>query len=147
LQDAIRALSPESRYTRFFSPLRELPPALLDRATHPDAAGELQLVAVAGAGPDERIVGGARYAATATHGDCEFAVAIVDDWHGRGLARVLLETLIETARARGFRRMEGYVLGSNGAMLGLAERLGFAPAPSPEGPTVLLVRRELGPAA
>jgi GNAT superfamily N-acetyltransferase len=145
LQVAIRALSPESRYSRFFSPLRELPPQLLERATHPDPKGELQLVAVAGL--EEEIIGGARYAATATDGDCEFGVAVVDEWHGRGLARLLLETLMRTAHARGFARMEGYILASNATMLGLAKRLGFATVTSPEGPTVRLVRRDLGTVA
>lgn len=147
LQAAVRALSAESRYTRFFSPLRELPPELLERATHPDAKGELQLVAVAGSGLQEEIIGGARYAATATVGDCEFGVAVVDEWHGRGLARLLLESLMQAARARGFARMEGYILATNAAMLGLAKRLGFATIKSPEGPTVCLVRRDLGTVA
>lgn len=146
LQAAIRALSPESRYSRFFSALDELPPRLLDRATHPDARRELQLVAFAGPGDEQEIVGGARYAATATDGDCEFAVAVVDGWQGRGLARSLLETLMHAARARGFLRIEGYVLVTNLAMLGLAERLGFAKLQSAEGPTVYLVRRDLGTA-
>src|SRR5262245_41499219 len=69
LQAAIRALAAESRYSRFFSPVRELPPQLLDRATHPDAKRELQLVAVAGSEAEEKIIGGARYAAAATDGD------------------------------------------------------------------------------
>lgn len=146
LQAAIRALSPESRYSRFFSALRELPPQLLERATHPDAKGDLQLVAVAGSGVEEAIVAGTRYAATATDGDCEFAVAVVDAWHGRGLARLLLETLMRTAHARGFARMEGYILASNVPMLALAKRLGFMTVESPEGPTVRLVRCELGTA-
>jgi GNAT superfamily N-acetyltransferase len=143
LQAAIRTLSEESRYARFFAPLRELPPQLLERATHPDTKRELQLVVVAGTGLEEEIVGGARYAATTTAGDCEFAVAVLDEWHGRGLARLLLETLMREARARGFVRMEGYVLATNAAMLGLAKRLGFAMLASPEGPTVSLVRRDL----
>jgi GNAT superfamily N-acetyltransferase len=144
LQAAIRRLSPHSRYTRFFSPLRELPPQLLERATHPDAERELQLVAVAGTGAAEQIIAGARYAATAEAGTCEFAVAVVDEWHGLGLARQLLAMLMRSARTRGFAHMEGYVLASNVAMLGLAERLGFVPVQSPEGPTVCLVRSDLG---
>jgi GNAT superfamily N-acetyltransferase len=144
LQAAIRALSVESRYSRFFSPLRELPPELLERATHPDAKRELQLVAVVASDSKEVIVGGARYAAAATDGDCEFAVAVVDEWHGRGLARLLLETLMRAAHAHGFARMEGYILATNAAMLGLANRLGFTTLESPEGPTVRLVRRDLG---
>ena len=143
LQIAIRRLSPESRYSRFFSPLRELSPQLLARATNPDAERELQLVAVVGEGVAEEIIAGARYAGAEGSRDCEFAVAVVDEWHGLGLARQLLETLMRTARARGFERMEGYILATNASMLGLAKRLGFVPAPSPEGPTVALVRCDL----
>ena len=147
LQAAIRGLSSESRYSRFFSALRELPPTLLDRAIHPDAKRELQIVAVAGVGTEEKIIAGARYAATATDGDCEFGVTVIDEWQGRGLARLLLETLMRTARARGFARMEGYILATNARMLGLAKSLGFSRLKSPEGPTVCLVRRDLGTVA
>lgn len=144
LQAAIRSLSAESRYSRFFSPMPKVPSQLLARAIHPDVKTELQLVAVTGAGSEEKIIGGARYAATETEGDCEFAVAVVDEWHGRGLARLLLETLMRAARARGFARMEGYILTTNARMLGLAKHLGFSRLESPEGPTVCFVRRDLG---
>jgi acetyltransferase len=140
LQTAVRTLSPDARYSRFFSPLRELPPTLLERATHPDAERELQLVAVAG----DAIVAGARYAATPKPTCCEFAVAVLDEWQRCGLARRLLEELMRTARARAFRHMEGYILASNVAMLDLAKRLGFAPVASPEGPSVRLLRCDLG---
>ena len=143
LQDAIGRLSVESSYRRFFSPLRTLPRQLLERATHPEAGRELQLVAVVGEGDDETIVAGARYAALAEQGDCEFAVAVVDDWHGYGLARRMLEIVMGHARAGGFARMEGYVLATNAAMLGLAKRLGFTESASSEGPTVRMVRRAL----
>jgi RimJ/RimL family protein N-acetyltransferase len=143
LATAILALSPESRYSRFFAPVPRVSSQMVARATHPDAKRELQLVAVVGAGADEEIVAGARYGATETEGDCEFAIAVVDAWHGRGLARLLLETLMRTARDRGFARMEGYVLATNGAMLGLAKKLGFVTGKSPEGPTVCLVQRDL----
>jgi RimJ/RimL family protein N-acetyltransferase len=144
LQEAIRGLSVQSSYYRFFSPLRQLPAKLLERATRPEPEREEQLVAVAGEGTQEKIIGGARYGAL-TDGDCEFAVAIVDEWHGLGLARPLLEMLIRSARARGFQRMEGYILATNTRMLGLAKRLGFAEMPSSEGPTVRMVRRDLQP--
>jgi len=143
LQDAIRALSVESRYARFFTPLRELPPTLLARATRPEPGRELQLVAAHAASDGEIIVGGARYTALPTAGDCEFAVAIIDAWHGFGLARRLLELLIEHARAGGFERMDGYVLTTNTRMLALAKRLGFTGSASSEGPTVRTVRRDL----
>jgi len=139
LQTAVRTISPDARYSRFFSPLRELPASLLERATNPDADTELQLVAVVG----DAIVAGARYAATTEPACCEFAVMVLDEWQRCGLARSALDELMRTARARGFHHMEGYILSSNVAMLGLARRLGFAPVPSPEGPTVHLLRCDL----
>jgi GNAT superfamily N-acetyltransferase len=143
LQEAMRALSTQSSYYRFFSPLRELSPQLLERATHPEADRELQLVAVVGEDAQEEIIGGARYAATAGSADCEFAIAVVDEWHGLGLARQLLQTLMRAASARGFERMEGYILATNTRMLGLAKRLGFENVASSEGPTVRMVRCDL----
>ena len=143
LQDAIRALSVQSSYYRFFSPLPQLPTKLLERATRPEPERELQLVAVIGEGADEKIIAGARYGAIPDSRDCEFAVAVVDAWHGLGLARSLLETLEQLARARGFERMEGHVLATNKRMLSLARRLGFAEMASSEGPTVRMVRRDL----
>jgi GNAT superfamily N-acetyltransferase len=143
IQAAIKRLSPESRYTRFMSPLQELSRYMLDRAVSPAPGRELQLVAVSGEKPRPAIVAGARYSAGAGSRDCEFALAVADEWQGVGLARQLLEALIDAARARGFERMEGYILASNAPMLGLAKRLGFRQVESPEGPTVRLVQREL----
>ena len=143
MQAALRAMSDESRYTRFMSAVRELPPKMLDRATHPVAGREFQLVAVVGEGAQQAIVGGARYAAAAGSRDCEFALAIIDSWQGQGLARQLLETLMKLAGERGFERMEGYILPSNAPMLGLARRLGFASVANPEDPGVETVRCEL----
>ena len=147
MQAAIKRLSAESRYARFMTALRELPPQMLERAVNPDQARELQLVAVCGEGAQQKIVGGARYVGSPGSGDCEFAVTVADEWQGLGLARQLLQSLMQAARARGLERMEGYILASNSRMLGLARRLGFIEVPSPEGPGVRLVRRDLGRAA
>jgi len=142
MQAAMRRLSDEARYTRFMAPLKALSPSMLERAVHPVASRDLALVAVAGEGADEIIVGGARTIG-AGDGSCEFAVTITDGWQGAGLASKLMRALIEDARARGLERMEGYVLASNRPMLELARRLGFSVGPSEEGPSVRLVRLEL----
>jgi RimJ/RimL family protein N-acetyltransferase len=141
---AIKRLSAESRYMRFMAPLNDLSPQMLDRAVNPVAGRELQLVAVDVEDGRQTIVGGARCCGSSEGGqDCEFALAVADDWQGVGLARRLLQALMRVAHAAGFRRMEGYVFSSNTRMLGLARRLGFERVASPEGPTVQLVRREL----
>lgn len=132
---AFLRLSSESRYTRFMSVVRDLSEATLHQATHPDAASEFALVAVAG----EQIVAGGRFVAVPKTADCEFAVTVVDDWQGHGLGRALLTALKEAAAARGYGRMEGYVLSTNLAMRKLGARLGFTDGPMPGDATTRLL--------
>lgn len=138
MQAAVARLSDDSRAARFMAALKELSPAMLERAVRPTPGRDLALVAVAG----DAIVGGARYVG-ATNGSCEFAVTVADEWQGAGLASRLMRALIGDARARGLKRMEGYVLATNRPMLELAQRLGFEVTTSDEGPTVKLVRLDL----
>src|SRR5262249_56846634 len=74
---------------------------------------------------------------------CEFAVTVADDWQRAGLASRLLRELIAAARARGLKRMEGFVLAGNSPMLGLARRLGFTLGTDPRDPTVVGVALDL----
>ncbi len=143
LQDAIRRLSPEARYARFMSPLRELGPDLLERAVNPGDRRDLQLVALGNGGAAPAIVAGARYSAEPDGVACEFAVAVLDDWQGVGLARLLLDLLMRAACQDGFTVMEGYVLASNVPMLTLARKLGFMRMPDSGDPTVYRIRRTL----
>jgi len=136
---AFLRLSSESRYTRFMSVVRDLSDATLHQATHPDAAREFALVAVAAAGEGEQIVAGGRFVAIPKTADCEFAVTVVDDWQGHGLGRALLTALKDAAAVRGYGRMEGYVLSTNLAMRKLGARLGFADGPMPGDATTRLL--------
>jgi len=122
---AFHRLSEDSRYTRFLASMNELPDALLESAVHPVPKRECALVAVAGTEDGDDLIGGARFNIDPETGCCEFAVTILDGWHGLGLARMLMQILIPMARADGYRTMIGYVLASNTAMRGLAHRLGF----------------------
>jgi len=122
---AFHRLSEDSRYTRFMASMNELPDALLESAVHPIPARECALVAVAGTEDGSDLIGGARFNVDPETGCCEFAVTVLDGWHGLGLAHALMQILIPLARADGYRSMIGYVLASNSAMRGLAHRLGF----------------------
>jgi acetyltransferase len=55
----------------------------------------------------------------------EFAIVVADEWQGRGLGSLLMLELVAAARARGVRRIEGWVLATNHAMLELMRALGF----------------------
>lgn len=142
LEAAFERLGAEARYTRFFTAVRALSDKMLDSATHPDPDREVALVALSDEGP-RQIIGGARYFSAPGNDTCEFAVTVADDWHGLGLARHLMETLIQMARTRGVHRMEGFVLPANSGMRGLAARLGFADAQCPDDRTLRVVTLEL----
>ncbi|SPC16202.1 GNAT family N-acetyltransferase [Cupriavidus taiwanensis] len=136
---AFNRLSADARYARFMAAMAQLPEAMLEQATHPSAEREFALVALATEGNAPGIVAGARYAAAPGSDTCEFAVTVSDDWHRLGLARRLLAVLVDVARRRGYRCMEGYVLSSNTAMRQLAHRLGFADVPCPDDATLRVV--------
>ena len=71
------------------------------------------------------------------------AVAVDRAWKGQGLARHLMERLIDWARAAGLRHVEGQVLADNAPMLGFVRALGFELRRSPEDEEVVEARLEL----
>ena len=122
---AVAALSPRSRYLRFFSPLPKLSERQVDLMTHVD--GEHQ-VAYAALTPEESdLLGVARYIRTAEGSNvAEVAIAIADDWQGLGLGRALLSHLIEHARTARLERLIATILSENRAAAGLTRATGFA---------------------
>ena len=104
-------MSPESRYRRFFAPLRRLTERDLAYLTEVDHHDHEALIAF---DADSREpVGVARFIRGSVHEEAEVAVTIVDHWHGRGAATVLLECLVERAREEGVERFLALVLSEN----------------------------------
>ncbi len=152
LQRFLHELSPQSRYFRFFSTLDELSPRMLVRYTQIDYDRELALVAVqasnegeacAAAGDAGRFIGVARYLLNRDGESCEFAIAIHDDFLGQGLGTAMMRGLIDEARARGLRWIEGCVLAINLPMLQLMRALGFSVESDPGDETIRWVRLPL----
>jgi acetyltransferase len=131
----VKDLSESSRHFRFMNTMRELSSDMLARFTQIDYGRDMAFVVIV-EGPPETQVAVARYAANPDGRSCEFAIVIADAWQCRGLGRKLMTLLIDAARARGLNVMEGYVLSSNRAMLGLCEKLGFVAADDPGDPMV-----------
>jgi len=127
----VRSLSPASRVLRFHIGIKELAPAMLRAMTDVDPARHVALV-VQREGGDGALVADARY--VREEGDpstAEFAIAVADEWQGRGLGRRLLAHLVEHARAHGVRKLYGDVLHENRRMIALLREAGgrFAPVP------------------
>jgi acetyltransferase len=103
----------------------------------------MALVAVTGDGDAERLIGVARYAAD-NERECEFAVAIADDWQCRGIGTTLTKLLFEYCARQGFRLIYGTVLADNQRMIELAEGLGLTVDAPREGEATVRAWRSLG---
>jgi len=140
-QDFVRGLSEDSRYYRFMGQLRELAPRKLQYFTEIDYDQHMALIATVQQEGREVEIGVARYFVATGTPKCEFAVVVDDAWQGTGVAGILMLDLIETARAKGLKAMEGFVLASNHKMLKFCRQLGFElHRDMGDGDTVLVVK-------
>jgi len=57
---------------------------------------------------------------------CEFALVVADKWQNKGIGSHLMSALIDAARQRGIKIMDGEILANNINMLTLAGNLGFS---------------------
>ena len=142
-QTFVRNLSAKSKYFRFMQSLRELTPEMLVYFTQLDYDRELALVAVVGEGEVKREIAVARYAMNPDGESCEFAVVVSDEWQGRGVGSEIMRQLMNAARDKGIKRIEGQVLADNRDMRGLMEFLGFDTMQNPEDDSIVNVYREL----
>ncbi len=141
----INGLSPQSRYQRFMHTLREPADAFVASLVNVDYQRTMALVAVAGEGAAERIIGVARYAADNDE-VCEFAVAVADDWQCRGIGTTLVPLLFEHAARVGFKMIYGTVLADNQRMIELAQWLGLTVDVPQAGEVTVRAWRRLVPA-
>ena len=143
-QAFIRGLSETSRYMRFFTLFKELPPRLLDVFTHNSFPRSYAVIATLRAGEEETQIGVARYAPTEEDGTAEFAVVVADEWQGYGVATRLMRIIIIVAAMAGYARLDGLILRENTAMLSLSHKLGFQTVRGfPDGPSLVRVRKQL----
>lgn len=118
LLDALMdGMSPQSRYLRFHSPVPALTASARRALLDVDGHDRIALVAEAGDGAP---IGIARTIRDPDHPEeSEIAVAVVDDWHRRGVARQLVTAVAARAHETGVRRLTARVLPENTAALGL----------------------------
>ena len=131
-QDFVKHLTPETKYFRFMNTIRELTQSQLIRLTQIDYDREMAFVALFEKDGEEQEVGVARYATNPDGESCEFAIVVSDSWQGKGLARRLMGELIEAARDRGLKYMNGDFLSENSRMIKFVTSLGFVISQHPE---------------
>jgi GNAT superfamily N-acetyltransferase len=113
-------MSPESRYKRFLVPMNELSKHDLEYLTEVDHHDHEAIVAET---PEGEPLGVARF--VRTNGDtAEAAVAVADEWQGKGVGTALLTRLAERARKEDISRFTATCLATNEDILQLLRELG-----------------------
>jgi len=125
LSEGIAKLTERSRYLRFFSKAPLPPRAVIDRLVDADgqdhiAWGALQM------NLEERPALGVVHAFRDEDepDSADFSVAVIDEFHGRGLARILSAVLLIDCRREGYQELSVQILAENTGALALAKSLG-----------------------
>ena len=142
-QTFVRNLSEESKYFRFMRTLNELTQEMLVRFTQIDYDREMAFIAVTEEEGQEVELGVTRYTINPDGDSCEFAIVVADEWRRVGIGTRLVSTLLEAAKDRGLKMIQGEMLSNNTEMRTLADRLGFSVRSSEEDPGVLELYKEL----
>ena len=140
--EMFRNLEPESIYTRFFHAKKLLTESDLKMITEVDFEKAVAFVVIVGPEDNETMIAGGRYSCIETEGACqnaELAFIVEEDYHGQGIASMLLRRLAEIARTRGVVQFEAEVLAQNRAMLNVFRRSGLPVKENYEGDSIHVV--------
>ncbi len=139
----VHDLSEESKYFRFMNSMQELTDIMVVRFTQIDYSREMALIAVTEDQGREIELGVTRYAINPDGDTCEFALVVADNMQGKGLGQKLMVSLMEAARSKGLKVIEGEVLSNNHNMLKLMHRLDFTVKASEDDSGIMKVSKTL----
>lgn len=114
LRAAIESFSKRTRYLRFFSGAQSVPDHIIHKLADVDGVGHLAWAAIDERAPGQPVIGAVHAirndpeAATA-----EFAIGLVDDWHAKGISRLLIALLAHEALEAGITELTAEVLWDN----------------------------------
>jgi len=137
IADLVDRSTPEDVRLRFASGFRHLPAGWAPRLSQIDYDREMALVAENAEG---EILGVGRLVGDPEGRTAEFALMVRSDVQHRGLGGLLLNAVVEHAKARGYQEVWGDVARRNERMLALAAELGFGKAPAEDLTRVKVVK-------
>lgn len=136
LREGISRMSDRSRYLRFFTGLRVPPPHVIERLLDADGDQHIAWGAIASDLPGEPAIGAVHAIAAQVDdnggndgGDtptrlAEFSVAVIDEFHDRGLGRLLTATILLDAAEAGYEEFQAWTLAENTRAIGFIRALG-----------------------
>lgn len=118
-------MSDRSRYLRFFSAFRTPPESVVKRLSAVDGHDHIGWGAILLDGDDYPPIAAAHAIRLADRtGYGELAVAVLDEYQGQGVARMLIAAVLADCLDEGLDTLEMQVLGENRPMLDLLVNLG-----------------------
>ncbi|WP_226661513.1 GNAT family N-acetyltransferase [Microbulbifer aggregans] len=142
-REFITNLSPESRHFRFLGGVGAPSETLLQQLTDIDHDQREAFIATTEQESGELEIGVARYALEPAGKAAECAVVIADDWQKQGLGTLLLNRLIESARARGIENLYSIDSAANSRLREVARNMGWDCRTDPEDHTQVIYTRDL----
>ncbi len=129
LREGIARLSDRSRYLRFFTGLRIPSDPVIARLLDADGVRHIAWGAIASDLPGEPAIGAVHAIASEggeddDPGRAEFSVAVVDEFHDRGLGRLLTATILLDAAEAGYEEFQAWTLAENTRAIGFLRALG-----------------------
>jgi len=122
---------------RFFAPVKEFGHAFVARFTQIDYARAMAFIAIDLSG---KMLGVVRLHANSNYDIAEYAILVRSDLKGRGLGWILMQMVIDYARAEGLQAIEGQVLRENTTMLAMCKELGFDITPDPDDVAICIAK-------
>lgn len=131
IRAGIAELSDRSRYLRFFSAFRDPPPAIVKRLSAVDGHDHIGWGAIRTDLEEPHAIGAAhaiRSADLSLRG--ELAVALLDEYHGLGLARMLIAAVLVDCALEGIEQLEMQMIAENQPASRLVTSLGAQRKPA-----------------
>jgi len=121
--DFLKDVTGDDLRLRFFAPLRELSPTLIDKLVHYDPAHAMAFIAVEE--QTDKMLGVVRLHDGISGDKAEFAILVRSQLKGQGLGWLLMKHMILNAKQKGLKVVHGQVLAENATMLTMCGELGF----------------------
>jgi len=128
IENGISQMSDQSRYSRFFSGSKTMPPSVVERLANVDGTHHLAWGAVNMDEDDHPAIAAAHvFRDDETSETGEFAIAVLDQYHGLGIARILMTAMFVDCYCEGLRQLQIDILRDNKKASGLIRSVGAKP--------------------
>jgi acetyltransferase len=123
--DLLASCSTQTLWFRFSYLFKQTTHEMASRYCFVDYDREIGIVAEAEENGERKLIGVGRLVADVNHDTAEFAVIVVDRWHGKGVGSTLTDYCLEVAKRWGVKRIVAETSKDNARMLAAFRNRGF----------------------